>query len=152
LRATTILRCRFVWVRELSTHESFHVQNDAHPGVNTALPVTNTCWQLRRTCGRPALGYSCRSKNICAAGCAQAFRGRSRVSGQLVERGDESSTEGCNLCEGVGFAACVLQQGRLSRREVNCRQLKRPSGGIQQGIEAPRAGDVIGLQLRNEEV
>ena len=52
----------------------------------------------------------------------------------------------------MGFATGVVERGGLPRSEVDRRQLKNPLRSVQQRIESPRAGDLIGLEFRDEQL
>jgi len=129
-----------------------HLYRHPHPGVDTAFPIANANRKFSRACCRSGISSTGFNEYICRVFWLQALRSRNRISRQLIEWWNESSAESCDLGEGVEFAACVLQCGRLPRIEADCRQLKSPSRGVQQGIEPPRASDVIGLEFRDEEL
>jgi len=129
-----------------------HLYRHAHPGVNAAFPIGNANRKLRRACCRSGLGSAGSDKYICRVSRLQALRSRNRVSRQLIEWRNESPSEICDLGKGVGFATGVLQRRRLPRREADRCQLKSPLRSIQQRIESPRTGDVIGLEFRYEEL
>jgi len=160
--ARSIVRTRTGWnptlrktkggAHGLSTVGLLNVDRHAHPGVNTALPGGRTWWKLIRACHWSHLRGSGFNKYVGRALRLQALRRRGRVSGQLIEYRNESAPEACDPGESVDFATRVLQCGRLPRSKIQCHQLKGSLRSVQQGIESPRAGDLVGLELRNKEL
>ena len=69
------------------------------------------------------------------------------ISRQSVKKVYEAASKFGNSGEGVNLTAIVHEHGVVSGRKLQLDQFEHSSGSVQQGIEPPSTGDVVGLQL-----